>query len=156
VEVKFEDVMGAEPPIPENVVDHPRFGKQPRRSKAAVNPAARGHWNYRRTNSFWTTAIPADPTKQNAMYPTEFYVDVIEICRNCERPFFFFAEEQKHWYEDLGFEISSWCVQCVDCRKTEQFFKKAFHRYGTLIKRTDLSDDELVQLLEDTTVLTAA
>ncbi len=149
--------MRAEPPVPNNVVDHPRYGNQPRRNAEGVSPTAHACWRYTRSNCFWTTAIPADTTRQVAsMWPVAFYADVIETCRNCERPFLFFAEEQKHWYEELGFGIDSWCVQCVDCRKAEQFLKRTFHRYGHITNGSDLSDDDLVQLLQDTKVLADA
>ena len=38
------------------------------------------------------------------------YFDAKRVCRKCERPFLFFAEEQKYWYEDLRFPLEADCL----------------------------------------------
>ncbi len=67
------------------------------------------------------TAIKADTARQNSpTVPVTHYYDVERVCRKCQQPFIFFAEEQKHWYEMLRFRLAADCVRCPKCRKAEQ------------------------------------
>jgi hypothetical protein len=53
-----------------------------------------------------STAVAADVSRQIfTTMPVTHYFDVKRVCRGCQRPFLFFADEQKHWYEELGFSI---------------------------------------------------
>jgi len=90
------------------------------------------------------TAIKANPEKQNhPTVPVSHYYDIEKVCRNCERHFIFFAEEQKHWYETLRFPLDSDCVRCLDCRKTEQFLSRNRSAYERLVnsKHRDWKDN---------------
>jgi hypothetical protein len=79
------------------------------------------------------TAIKADPSKQDhPTVPHTHYFDVEKICRDCQSPFIFFAEEQKHWYEALHFPLDSDCVRCSACRKTVQFLDRNRSAYERL------------------------
>ena len=67
------------------------------------------------------TAIAADLDRQTqATVAVTHYFDLERECRDCGRPFIFFAMEQKRWYEELGFGLDSDCVRCVECRKRLQ------------------------------------
>ena len=46
-----------------------------------------------------------------AMVPVTHYYDVTRTCRDCDRPFIFFAQEQKHWYEQLGLPLEADCAR---------------------------------------------
>src|SRR5687768_13036282 len=91
----------------EDYVEHPRFGRGPRTT--GLNPKEIPlktffHWHSPRGVRVDNTAIEADVARQNA--PTigvTHYFDSRRVCRTCSRPFLFFAEEQKYWYETLGF-----------------------------------------------------
>ena len=84
------------------------------------------------------TAIVADPSKQNSpTVPVTCYYDLERVCRSCTRPFIFFAEEQKHWYEVLRFRLDVDCVLCPPCRKREQFLAKNRAEYERLVKAKD-------------------
>jgi len=79
------------------------------------------------------TAIKADPKKQkHPTVPVTHYYDIEKICRNCQRHFIFFAEEQKYWYETLQFSLNSDCVLCSACRKTDQFLARNRSTYERL------------------------
>ncbi len=74
-----------------------------------------------RTKRIANTAIVADLSRQTAAtMAVTHYFDLECNCRDCGRSFIFFAEEQKYWYEELGFGLDSDCVHCVECRKRQQ------------------------------------
>jgi hypothetical protein len=130
-------------------VDHPRFGQRPR--ETGFNPTATFasepgkprvhlHWHSSQDNRIPNTAIAADYTKQIfTVVGVTHYFDEVRTCQQCSRRFIFFAEEQKHWYEELGFSLDADCRRCVPCRKNEQGIAKNRQRYEELFhvaKRT--------------------
>ena len=118
-------------------VEHPRFGKAPRYTGFDPNPNfpwVSLHWNtgytsgkaLRRLRHFFEfswiyssfkdrkpdlvpgTAICADLSRQaQATCHVTHYYDIDHLCVDCGKRFIFFAEEQKHWYEELGFGLES-------------------------------------------------
>ena len=67
-------------------------------------------------------------------------------CLDCGRLFIFFAEEQKHWYEELGFGLDSDCVRCVVCRKRQQGLARERERYEELFHVSDRTTDENLEM----------
>ena len=65
------------------------------------------------------TAILANPSKQDqkSYSRATHYFDLDKTCVDCKRPFLFFAEEQRYWFEELGFPLCARCLRCFDCRK---------------------------------------
>ena len=95
------------------------------------------------------TAIPADPTQQvAATVPVTHYFDLECKCRACGRPYIFFAKEQKHWYEELGFSLNSDCVRCIECRKQQQGIARDRDLYETLYHVPDRSIEQSLQMAE--------
>jgi ssDNA-binding Zn-finger/Zn-ribbon topoisomerase 1 len=138
-------------PLPD-VVPHPRYGKTIRRSDYDIDAGTvRGaSWRYSRATIFPETAIPANLRKQTpATVPCRWYVDILERCVDCRRHFIFYAAEQQHWYEVLGFKIDAGCVRCPECRKTDQTLRRRFQRFSQAVGRNDLTDDEFVTLVRD-------
>lgn len=89
----------------------------------------------------------ADTSKQNfSIYPITIYVDIEKQCIQCERWFIFFAEEQKYWYENLGFYVDADCVKCIDCRKKEQSVKHLMRQYEMLVKNDRRTENETTEL----------
>ena len=79
------------------------------------------------------TAIAADLSKQRpATIPVTHYYDIDKACRDCGLRFIFFAEEQKYWYEELGFPLESDAVRCQVCRRREQHISRTRKRYMEL------------------------
>tara|TARA_B100002049_G_scaffold235697_1_gene220651 strand:- start:1829 stop:2110 length:282 start_codon:yes stop_codon:yes gene_type:complete len=71
------------------------------------------------------------------------------MCEIYGRPFIFYAQEQKHWFEDLGFWIDAHCTRCVECRKKDQGTRFMHKRYQELIvlkERTNPQSKELKQI----------
>lgn len=88
-----------------------------------------------RTRRIPGTAVEADLSRQTpATVPVTHYFDMPRVCRDCGRPFLFFAEEQKHWYEDLGFPLEADCVRCTDCRKQQREIARLRKRFEELIQ----------------------
>lgn len=65
------------------------------------------------------TAIIADPSKQprNTYTRVTHYFDLDKVCIDCKRPFLFFAEEQRYWFEELGISLDAQGSRCINCRK---------------------------------------
>jgi len=137
-------------------VDHPRYGAQPRYTGLNPDPNSEGvylHWNTnlltvdqrqniedifgsvdkwisKESKAINGTAIIADVTQQApaTLHVTHYY-DIEKICRDCSLLFIFFAEEQKYWFEDLGFPLEADCVRCTSCRKKVQEVQSVKSRY---------------------------
>src|SRR5690242_18136380 len=108
----------------EQFVVHPRYGRGPRIT--GLNPD-RGFgashfvwWSSASTRVPFTAVVADSKRQQPSCVPVTHYFDERRVCVDCHRPFLFFADEQKHWYEELGFTVNSECVRCVPCRKREQ------------------------------------
>jgi hypothetical protein len=143
-------------------VEHPRYGRSPRYTGLDIRPfspgvtlhakAVSGAEICRGLGESWAkllgvealkaqketpripgTAILADPSRQNnPTYPATHYYDLERVCRDCKRPFIFFAEEQQHWYEGLQFPLDADCVRCPECRKKEQTLARKRRQFEQL------------------------
>ena len=132
-------------------VKHPRYGRGPRITGMNPETVYGGevfiHWHSSKGCRIPNTAIPADLNQQiPATVPVTHYYDVKRECKDCGRPFIFFAEEQKHWYEELGFGLESDCVRCVSCRKRQQGIAQARERYEALFHITERTDEENLEM----------
>ena len=134
-------------------VPHPRYGQRPRLT--GLNPETdQGgdvflHWHSPKASRIPYTAIPADLSRQSpATVPVTHYFDVKRHCRDCGRPFIFFAEEQKYWYEELGFALESDCVRCVVCRQKRQDIKQKRARYEELCHVSDRTIEQTLDMAD--------
>ena len=86
------------------------------------------------------TAVVADVARQvRRPVQVTHYFDVERQCADCDRWFIFFAQEQKHWYEELRFPLESDCVRCFECRQRERGIdrcRKEFESLSQLNQRT--------------------
>lgn len=155
-------------------VEHPRYGKEPRFSGLEVDPHTSGvnlHWNAKRYSVEFLryfkrrygdvlslnddcsryvpgTAIGANLDRQvPATIAITHYYDIDKVCRGCGRRFIFFALEQKHWYEQLGFPLEAQAVRCVPCRRKLQQVSRARRRYEALSHVKQRSDDETLEMV---------
>ena len=80
--------------------------------------------------------------------PVTHYYDLKRKCRDCGRPFIFFGQEQKHWYEDLGLPLEADCVRCVPCRKREHGVGAKRARYEELFHIMERAADENLEMAE--------
>jgi hypothetical protein len=151
-------------------VDHPRFGSHP--NFTGLNPdqlepgvhiwdaSIYGHivarfesitgkkWPFRiRTKRISGTAIAANLSRQTpATVPATHYFDLEQQCRDCKRMFIFFAAEQKYWFEELGFGLTSKCVRCVECRK----LRRGIYRQREIIARQRKIYESLFHVIDKT------
>ncbi len=162
---------------------HPRYGAAPTRSGLGLDAdeLCAGFWRYAQGHVldarlrlvrqpsgavaprstfylFLASAIAADTARQRyGVFPRRHYVDILRRCVRCGTWFLFFAREQRHWYETLGFWIDADCVHCLDCRKADQRTRRASARYAERIVRlTELGLRELTTLLRDALLLADA
>lgn len=139
------------PELPE-VVPHPRYGSAVRVSRYDIPEEIirKAYWRYSQETYFSESAIPANPEKQNySVFHRECYVDILKQCRDCNRHFLFFAEEQRYWYESLGFYVDCDCVRCCVCRKKDQHTKLRLRRHTELMRADSLNVRQAVTLTED-------
>jgi hypothetical protein len=135
-------------------VVHPRYGQGPRIT--GLNPEndlATGrvflHWHSAEGVRIPNTAIAADLSRQMpATIPVTHYFDARRQCADCRKPFIFFAEEQKYWYEELGFPLESDCVRCVVCRKRQQGLELKRHRYEELFHVHERTPEQNLDMAE--------
>lgn len=142
--------------IGEDLVPHPRYGAQPKPSglRVAEEELRRGFWRLSRDVLYPDTAVLADVSKQNfAVFPRTYYVDVRRVCRTCQRPFIFFAREQRYWFETLRFFVDADCVFCPTCRRESRHVQRRLRRYSDLYARPEPSSKELMFMVEDAAFL---
>jgi hypothetical protein len=156
-------------------VEHPRYGRGPRFTGLDPNPdstAVHLHWNTRfftqaqlgqmerllgwrptfpddGTRMVKGTAVAADLSRQTpATVPVTHYYDVDKACRDCGRRFIFFADEQKHWYEELGFPLEADAVRCPPCRKHLQHVARMRQRYEQLFHAPMRTTEETLEMAD--------
>jgi Probable zinc-ribbon domain len=132
-------------------VMHPRYGNKPLSSgeSLSLNDILNAHWRwkYSAESIFPETAILADVSKQNfSTFPIGIYVDIENQCVDCKRWFIFFAQEQRYWFEELGFYVDSTCNRCIECRKKEQVVKRLVIEYENLVNKQDRNELETSNL----------
>jgi Probable zinc-ribbon domain len=146
-----------ERPELEDVVPHPRYGTRVVPSGFEVTEAEirSSFWGYQDATIYPESVIPANVKRQNfSTFARVYYVDMLEVCRACERPFLFFAREQRHWYEVLRFYIDADCSHCADCRRKGRDLRRCFLRFSERIARIEeLDKRELGTLVSDAVLL---
>lgn len=146
----------------EGYVEHPRYGRKPRYTGLNpvtdfdAEPYVYVHWHSGEECRVPNTAIAAATHLQvDATLPVTHYFDVRRKCRDCQRRFLFFAEEQKYWYETLGFGLDSDCVRCVPCRRAHRGLERERARYEELFHVAERSVEEELEMAECSFALVA-
>jgi hypothetical protein len=137
-------------PLPPNIVRHPRYGAAPIASGLELPPVevARLFGIAKTDRIFPHTAIAADPARQHyTITPRRYYVDILRNCRQCGHPFFFFAREQQHWYETLGFNIWANALDCPSCRHASHEEQVLLGAYAAFFKQQSPTDSDIAQAL---------
>jgi Probable zinc-ribbon domain len=95
------------------------------------------------------TAIVADPARQQGSEKgITHYFDLEMRCKGCKRQFIFFAEEQKYWFEELGFNMLVRCENCCECRQKKRGHARQRARYEALHQLEDRSAEQNLELAE--------
>ena len=96
------------------------------------------------------TAVLANVERQQYFWsPRPVYVDLLKRCLACRRPFLFYANEQRFWYETLHFNTDVDCVKCVPCRKHDRRVKAATERYAVAVQAKRLDAAAMKTLVDD-------
>lgn len=137
----------------DSFVEHPRYGKYPHFTRLNPETDFGGetflHWHSPKECRIPNTAVPADVSRQaEATVPVTHYFDVIRKCRECGRPFIFFAREQKHWYEELDFPLDADCIRCVTCRKQQRGLARVRERYEELFHVPERSPEQNLEMAD--------
>jgi hypothetical protein len=139
-------------------VEHPRFGRGPR--VTGLNPvdtvdgSVFCHWHSPLGVRVPNTAVAADVARHiRATVPVTHYFDARRVCRKCEPPFLFFAEEQRFWYEELGFPLAADALECVACRRDERQLRARKEKYEALVAAPVRTERETLLLVECAVVL---
>lgn len=145
-------------PVPDlpDLVPHPRHGAVviPSGCTATAADIRGSYWGYHDRTIYPESAILADLSRQNfSTFPRGYYVDMLAVCRTCDRPFLFFAREQRYWYEELHFYIDTDCVHCPACRAASHEHRDRLRRYAEHIGRDDLDVIQLATLVSDAVFL---
>lgn len=134
-------------PIPEPIAPHPRFG-------TGSEPVDLTAWTEDVRARLAASRIAADVSRQVfSVVPKEWYIDHLLRCRDCLRPFVFFAREQQYWYEELKFSIWSRPIRCAGCRASNRKLRRRHRRFSGLMSRPSWTDEELGDLVSDATAL---
>ncbi len=92
----------------------------------------------------YPTAVRANITNQDySVCPRHWYVDAAFRCVRCGKNFIFSAEEQRFWYEELGFYIDSRAKRCRECRSELRELKLLQQEYDREISAALKSASEL-------------
>ena len=59
----------------------------------------------------------------------------------------FFAEEQKFWYEELGFRLDVDCVKCTVCRKKQRGLERSRERYQELFQVSERTVEQSLEMV---------
>lgn len=128
-------------------VEHPCFGRGPRFTR--LHPEGDLYIGWHAHGLIAGTSIRADVRKQMpATFHVTHYFDLERECCDCGRKFIFFAEEQKHWYEELQFGLDSDCVRCVPCRKQQQGIAQRRQQYEELFNNPDRTEQQSMTMAE--------
>ncbi|MBC7819129.1 MAG: zinc-ribbon domain containing protein [Planctomycetaceae bacterium] len=90
----------------------------------------------------YNSAVKADISRQNfSVCPRYWYIDATFRCPRCSSNFCFSAEEQRRWYEELGFYVDSQAKHCDACRRDLRKLKERRQEYDRHIATALQSDD---------------
>jgi hypothetical protein len=138
-------------------VKHPRFGSSPRFTGLDADihdPDVHLLCHSTSVCRIAGTAIHADPSRQHfSPVPVTHYYDLERVCRDCRRPFLFFAEEQRYWYETLRFKLNANCVRCYECRVNVRALARKRATYERLIHKKGRDWKESVVMAESALTL---
>ena len=77
------------------------------------------------------------------------YVDQDKVCEKCQEDYVFRKEEQKYWYETLGFWVQSKPKHCSKCRQEVREEKNLNNELSILLKdKEKLTIQEMERLSE--------
>lgn len=80
--------------------------------------------------------------------PAVVYGPLEKRCRDCAVDFVFTAEEQRHWYETLGFFLDATAVRCSGCRTKRRRLEQARRTWELALVGVDVTAASHVAVVE--------
>ena len=79
----------------------------------------------------FSTAIRSKNVKEQnfSVVPRHWFIDAWFLCERCKEEFCWTAEEQKYWFEELKFNVSSCPHCCKECRQVIRLQKQLRQQY---------------------------
>ncbi|MEM7061151.1 MAG: zinc-ribbon domain containing protein [Pseudomonadota bacterium] len=132
-------------------VHHPRYGDMPIASDTPMPPDPERWLPFVESEAcrvFPETLLMGDTIRQALTdhNTRPIYVDVARPCTTCRRWFLFFAQEQRHWYEELGIRTGAEATECTDCRRKRHGEKRDVLRYEALLAAATRTSGEEAEL----------
>jgi hypothetical protein len=94
----------------------------------------------------YPTAVGADISKQDySVCPRYWYVDAAFRCARCGETFVFSADEQRFWYQELGFHIDSHARHCQTCRRDLRELKSLRQEYDGAVTQAMAKNADIDQ-----------
>ena len=142
--------------LPRDLVPHPRAREMARRAhgrpaEMSVEEIRAEAWPSGGSTIVPGTAVRANTALQNyPMFPRHVHADLLKQCRTCARPFVFYANEQRFWYETLHIPVDADCVNCPPCRKRMHRLKGCQLRYTAALHAPRLDTKAMKTFVDDT------
>lgn len=141
--------------LPHDLVPHPRARQMAQATHRSV-PAmsveeirSKAWQTWRSTIVPGTAILPNEALQNYALFPRRIYADLLKQCKSCTRPFVFYANEQRFWYETLRIPVDADCVMCPPCRKHAHRVKAALFRYEKALHAPRLDAKDMKAFVED-------
>ena len=138
-----------------DVVPHPRAREMARRAHGRATHMSAAQiqakvWRLSAGTILPETAVLANVERQRTSWCARpVYVDLLKRCKTCRRPFVFYANEQRFWYEALQFDVNVDCVMCPPCRKLAHRTKACLDRYATAVNAPRLDAKAMKTFVDD-------
>jgi len=141
--------------LPHDLVPHPRARQMAQATHRSV-PAmsveeirSRAWQVWRSTIVPGTAILPNEASQNYTLFPRRIYADLLKQCQACARPFLFYANEQRFWYETLRIPVDADCVMCPPCRKHAHRVKAALLRYEKALQAACLDAKAMKVFVDD-------
>jgi len=142
--------------LPATLAPHPRAREMARKpagraARLSADEIRAQCWQVRRDVVLAETAVLANVDLQDyCCFPRRIYVDLLKTCATCCRPFLFYANEQRFWFEVLRLPVDVDCVDCAPCRKQRHRVRACQARYASALHAPRLDAKDMKAFVDDT------
>ena len=142
--------------LPHDLVPHPRAWQMAacsphQRPAMSIEEMRLRVWQLRGASIVPGTAVLANAghPERDSYFARAIYADVLKQCAACARPFVFYANEQRFWFETLLLPPDVDCVNCPPCRKQLRRVKAALARYAQRLHVPRLRTKDMKAFVDD-------
>ena len=86
----------------------------------------------------FSTAIRSKNVREQnfSVVPRHWFIDAWFRCKQCDEEFCWAAEEQKHWFDELKFQVDSVPLHCKRCRRSIRLRKRYNAEIAAALKKS--------------------